>query len=193
MSYTGSMKLIVGLGNPDAHYSGTRHNVGYWVLDKYAARHDTLFQPKPRFKALIADIARGTHRAILTKPTTYYNLSGESVRTIADYYKIAAHDILIIHDDIALPCGTLRTRRGGSDAGNNGVKSVSQHMGEATARLRIGTHAALREQIDDADFVLGAFTREESALLDKQLAMIFAVIDSFIEGRFDETTHGRRS
>lgn len=183
------MKLIIGLGNPEPRYDGTRHNVGFWVVDNYAAHSGLVFQPKTKFKAAVAELNRAGGNVILAKPLTYYNLSGEAVRALADFYKLSPRDILLVHDEVALPCGTIRTRRGGGDAGNNGVKSVTAHMGDGTARLRIGTHHDSREHMDDADFVIGQFTNDESALLDKQLPTIFAIIDSFIEGRFDETTH----
>ena len=188
MIYTSHMKLIIGLGNPEPRYDGTRHNVGFWALDNYADHYGLVFQPKTKFKASVAELSRAGDKVILAKPTTYYNLSGEAVRTLADFYKLSPRDILIVHDEIALSCGTIRTRHGGSDAGNNGIKSITLHIGEDTTRLRIGTHTELREQIDDAEFVLSRFTKHESALLDKQLSTIFAIIDSFIEGSFDETT-----
>ncbi len=183
------MKLIIGLGNPEPRYDGTRHNVGFWLLDQYARRRELAFQPKAKFKASVAEFDAAGDKVIIAKPTTYYNLSGEAVRALADFYKVPVGDILVVHDEIALPCGTIRTRRGGSDAGNNGVRSVTEHLGNGTARLRIGTHNDLREQIDDADFVLSRFTADETARLTELLPTLTSIIDSFVDGTFDTTTH----
>ena len=131
------MKLIIGLGNPEPRYDGTRHNAGFWLLDQYARHRKLVFQPKTKFKASVAEFDAAGDKVIMAKPTTYYNLSGEAVRALADFYKVPVGDILVVHDEIALPCGTIRTRRGGSDAGNNGVSSVTEHLGDGTARLRI--------------------------------------------------------
>lgn len=184
------MKLIVGLGNPEKQYDGTRHNIGFTVLDRYAAQHDLTFTPKTKFKALVAEYDKGDERALLIKPTTYYNLVGESIRAIADFYKILPEDMLIIHDDLALPIGTLRTRLGGSDAGNNGVKSLNTHLLEPTThRLRIGTHADHRTLVGDADFVLSRFSSEEQESLDSLFPRIFQLIDAFVDGTLEHTTH----
>ena len=183
------MKLIIGLGNPEPRYDGTRHNAGFWLLDQYARHRKLVFQPKTKFKASVAEFDAAGDKVIMAKPTTYYNLSGEAVRALADFYKVPVGDILVVHDEIALPCGTIRTRRGGSDAGNNGVRSVTEHLGDGTARLRIDTHNNLREQIDDADFVLSKFTADETARLTELLPTLMSIIDSFVDGTFDTTTH----
>ncbi len=182
------MKLIVALGNPDKQYAHTRHNIGFAVVDSYARKIGATFAPKPKFHADIAEIA-GEEKILLVKPTTYYNLIGESVRALSDFYKIAPVDTLLVHDDLALPLGTIRTRIGGSDAGNNGVKSVNQHVGEATARLRIGTWSEHRDSIDDATFVLSKFTPAELETLTAITPKITAVIELFIRGDFAVTTH----
>jgi PTH1 family peptidyl-tRNA hydrolase len=158
------MKLIIGLGNPEPRYDGTRHNARVLAARPVCpAIAELAFQPKAKFKASVAEFDAAGDKVIMAKPTTYYNLSGEAVRALADFYKVPVGDILVVHDEIALPCGTIRTRRGGSDAGNNGVRSVTEHLGDGTARLRIGTHNDLREQIEDADFVLSKFTADETS------------------------------
>ena len=182
------MKLIVGLGNPESRYDNTRHNVGFMMLDRFAEQQSLAFKAMPKFKALVAEYS-GPHKALLFKPTTYYNESGTAVRAVADFYKIEPGDILLVHDELALPLGTIRTRYKGSDAGNNGVKSVNQHMGVETSRLRIGVHTEHREQMDDADFVLGKFSGEEKKLLAKIEPKILSTISSFLDGSFVDTTH----
>lgn len=183
------MKLIIGLGNPEARYRETRHNIGFKIVDHYIGEQVSEFQHKDKFKADVAEFSAGGQKVIVAKPTTYYNLSGEAVRAISDFYKIAPQDILVVHDELALPFGTIRTRHGGSDAGNNGVKSVTEHLGPDTARLRIGIYNDLRDQIDDADFVLSRFTAEEAEKLNELQAKIGTIIDAFIAGNLDPTTH----
>ncbi len=182
------MKLIIGLGNPESRYNNTRHNVGFAMLDVYAERENTKWQDKPKFKALIAELS-GSDKVVLAKPTTYYNLSGESVRSIADFYKIPARDILIIHDDHALPFGTLRTREQGSDGGNNGIKSINTHIGVGTNRIRVGTGTELRDQMSDSDYVLGKFSTTERKKLSDLQDKITNIIDDFINDKFTVTTH----
>jgi PTH1 family peptidyl-tRNA hydrolase len=183
------MKLIIGLGNPEQKYISTRHNAGFRSLDIYAHQKGVEFSPQKRLKADTAEFTDDNEKIILAKPTTYYNLSGEAARAICDFYKLEPTDVLIVHDELALPFGSIRTRIGGSDAGNNGVKSITQHLGPLTARIRIGVANELRDRIDDADFVLGSFTKEESEALDEKQQKIASLIDAFISGQFEVTTH----
>ena len=182
------MKLIVGLGNPEKKYASTRHNVGFRAVDDFAANHSTSFQVKDKFKAFVAETVAGSEKVVLAKPTTYYNLSGEAVRALVDFYKIAPEDILVIHDDIALPFGTLRARESGSDAGNNGMKSVIQHLGQNIKRIRVGTANDRLERMDTADFVLAKFTLKESMELKEIIKNINQMLDQFIAGSFETTT-----
>ena len=183
------MHLILGLGNPEQRYDGTRHNVGFHMLDAYARTHGLTFREHSKFRALIAEQGSGESKVIFAKPTTYYNLSGEAAQAICDFYKIMPEQVLIVHDELALDFGTVRTRGGGSDAGNNGVKSVTQHLGPATARLRIGTNSPHPEQMSDADFVLGKFSADEATQLGTLERQSAAIIDQFINGQFVVTTH----
>jgi len=181
------MKLIIGLGNPETRYDGTRHNVGFFVLDALAKEQGISFVQKPKFKALIAETSIDGEKILLVKPTTYYNLVGQSVQLIAAFYKVDPQDILIVHDDLALPLGTLRTRIGGSHAGNNGIKSLNQDVDESTARLRIGTY--VETPADQVDFVLGTFTSGEQKIISNQLPKIADVIASFARDSFEPSTH----
>lgn len=183
------MKLIIGLGNPEDRYRNTRHNVGFRCVDAYASAHEAGFQPKDKFKAGIAELSQAGEKVLLVKPTTYYNNVGEAARLICDFYKIAPADVLVIHDELALPFGTIRTRLGGSDAGNNGIKSLNQHIGPETARVRIGVYNVLRDRIDDADFVLSNFTKAEDEHLETLTQKAADIIDDFIHGKFSVTTH----
>jgi PTH1 family peptidyl-tRNA hydrolase len=183
------MKLIIGLGNPEERYKHTRHNIGFRVITTYAASKGCEFQLKDKFRACLAEFSVDGEKILLAKPTTYYNHVGEAALLLSQYYKIKAEDILLIHDELALPFGTIRTRRGGSDAGNNGIKSMNQHLGDETARIRIGVYNDLRDRIDDADFVLGTFTKQEAEQFDAIAAKTASVIDAFIRDDFEHTTH----
>ncbi len=184
------MKLIIGQGNPGPEYEKTRHNVGFLVLDYYAKKHNLDFQPKTKFHALVAELNNGEDKILFVKPTTYYNETGQSVRALADFYKIESTDILAIHDDLALPFGTLRIREKGSDAGNNGIKSLNAHLGESYTRIRVGTRNDLVEKIGDHDFVLSRFSSDESEKLSNDLyPKIAELIDDFINSNHAVTSH----
>lgn len=184
------MKIILAQGNPESKYDSTRHNVGFEALDFYAAQHELVFQPKTKFQALIAETAVGDEKLLLVKPTTYYNETGVSARTLIDFYKCdPKRDVLIVHDDLALPFGTLRIREKGSDAGNNGIKSLNAHLGPDYARLRIGVGNDLRDKIADVDFVLAKFTKSENEALGKTIfSEISGLIDRFVDGELEPTS-----
>lgn len=181
------MKLIIGLGNPEEKYTNTRHNVGFAMLGQYAAKQGATFQLKDRFKARIAELTLDSEKTLLVLPMTYYNNSGEAVRAMCDFYKITPDNVLIIHDELALPFGTVRIRIGGSDAGNNGVKSVNTHIGEGTARIRIGIKNEHHD--NDVDFVLGKFNSDESKKLEQIQEHVTKDIAAFISNTFEATTH----
>lgn len=156
-----STKLIIGIGNIGPHFAGTRHNTGFTIIDALATKLGAEWSAKDKFKALIAEHVEDGQKVFLIKPTTYYNLSGEAVRAVKDFYKIHNENLLVIHDELALPFGTVRARVGGSDAGNNGLKSIIAHVGADVARIRVGIANQQLAQFDAADFVLGHFTHEE--------------------------------
>ena len=178
------MKLIFALGNPTSMYDDTRHNVGFMVADSFAARHSTKFIEKSKLKAHIAEISINSEKVLVAKPTTYYNDVGQSYRAIIDFYKLSPTDVLIIHDELKLPFGTIRTRVGGSDGGNNGIKSLNQYGGDQTHRLRIGISNDRAEQMNDADFVLSKFSLTERSKLDDISEYTLNIINDFIENLF---------
>lgn len=184
------MKIILAQGNPGTEYEKTRHNVGFLVLDAYADKHELSFLTKTKFNAEIAEKGNGENKVLLVKPTTYYNETGKSARALADFYKVETTDILVIHDDLALPFGTLRTREKGSDAGNNGIKSLNAHISENYARIRIGTYNELADTIGQHDFVLSRFTADESEKLTNDIfAKAHELIDNFIKSNHQNTSH----
>jgi len=160
------MKAIVGLGNPGTKYRGTRHNIGFAVVDELARRAGITFESGPA-AALIAKWRRPDGvPALLVKPLTFMNLSGQAVGELARYYKIEIGDILIVVDEVQLPLGRLRARARGSDGGHNGLKSVIAHLGQEFARLRIGVGRGPegsdgRPRRDLADHVLARFEADE--------------------------------
>jgi PTH1 family peptidyl-tRNA hydrolase len=177
------MKLIIGLGNPGPHYQNSRHNTGFMAVNLLAEQHGLTWANKPKFKAEIAEGLLHGQKVILAKPTTYYNLSGEAARAIKDFYKLELSDILVIHDELDLPLGTIRARIGGSDAGNNGVKNLIEHLGEDFARLRVGVTNQPLTADDHINYVLGSFSKEEN----KALPEIFQTILELTLGFIDET------
>lgn len=132
------MKAIVGLGNPGNQYAGTRHNIGFQVIDRLAALHHAP-SAKSRFKSLVTEVVIGNEKVVLLKPQTFMNLSGDAVRLMGSWYKLYADEILIVLDELDLPFGTLRLRERGSAGGHNGLSSVIQQLGtNEFPRLRIG-------------------------------------------------------
>lgn len=184
------MKIILGQGNPESKYDGTRHNVGFSALDYYASEKNVNFQPKPKFSADIAELSVEGEKVLLVKPTTYYNETGRAIRAIADYYKVEPADILVIHDELALPFGTLRTREKGSDAGNNGIKSLNAHLGQNYARIRVGIWNELADQAGAFDFVLSKFNSNERKSIEEDiLPRIAELIDQFTRGEHIVTSY----
>lgn len=151
------MKAIVGLGNPGRDYAGTRHNIGFDVVDELARRWGVQLRP---WKS-VADLAVVTSRgAVLVEPQTFMNLSGDAVSRIAAFHKLTPADVLVVVDEVQLPVGKLRVRRSGSAGGHNGLKSIIQHIGAEFPRLRIGVGRG-DPKWDLADHVLSRFAREE--------------------------------
>src|SRR5262245_27338559 len=145
------MKLVVGLGNPGPKYVGTRHNIGFGVLD-YLAAAPGVGRWRTRFEAQLTEAVEGTEQVLLMKPETFMNLSGRAVRAAMDFYKLPVTDLLVVCDDIALPLGKLRARAKGSDGGQKGLRSIEQQLGtQDYQRLRIGVGSP-GEYLDAADY-----------------------------------------
>lgn len=165
MSTLSTIRLVVGLGNPGAEYNRTRHNVGFNVVDFLASEWGLSWQHSKSWQALWA---KG-EKAILVKPTSYMNRSGESLSAVAGFYKIEPTEILVVLDDMALELGRLRLRPEGGTGGHNGLESIIVHLGtEAIPRLRLGIGAAPNEGA--VDYVLGRFFEEETPVVEKAIA-----------------------
>jgi PTH1 family peptidyl-tRNA hydrolase len=166
------MFLLVGLGNPGKEYEATRHNAGFMVVDRVRELHGgTSWQRK--FKGEISEVrsaSLGQDRVILLKPLTFMNISGESVRPAMDFYKLAPAQVVVVHDDLDLPLGTLRVKVGGGPGGHNGLKSVSAHITPEYVRIRMGIgHPRVAGQAGGEKVVrhvLGGFSRHEQEAWD---------------------------
>lgn len=157
--------LIVGLGNPGKKYEFTRHNAGYLCLDKLAQNLNIKIN-RIRFKSLTGDVAISGHRCLLIKPQTFMNESGQAVREAADFYKIPLEKIIVVSDDVALPCGSLRIRRSGSDGGHNGLKSIICHLNSNNfPRVKLGVGAKPYPDMELMDWVLSSFKKEDLEIL----------------------------
>ena len=180
------MKVILALGNPGDKYVHTRHNAGFLIIDQLAAEQSAQFSNKPKFSADIAELNISGEKILLVKPTTYYNEVGIAARALMDFYKLTLDDVLIIHDDTDLDFGKIRVRKGGRDAGSNGLKSLHAHIGADFWHIRIGTDNLLRRQIGDVDFVLSKFNTDERKILrdwtiPKAIKLIGTFLDDTIE------------
>ena len=179
----GKSFLVIGLGNPEKKYSGTRHNIGFTVLEQFAiANGFPSWVEKKDLKCLMAWANLGSNRVILCKPMTYMNMSGEAAQAVQHFFKLGNTQTLAVYDELAIPFGQLRTRTGGRDAGHNGVKSLIQHIGEDFGRIRIGVGSGQAEKKDAADFVLSKFSKPDQANLPLVIKEASAIITEFIFG-----------
>jgi len=177
-----AMKLIVGLGNPGFEYENTRHNAGFKAVERLADEFGFgPFQLVAKHKAEIAEGNIGDEKAILAKPQTFMNLSGQAVRTLTQFYKVEPSDLIVLFDDVAIPIGTLRIRPDGSAGGHNGMKSIIQELGgQSFPRVRLGIEPKQPSRIPLEDYVLGKFTKHEAELMQENLEKIPAVVKTII-------------
>ena len=179
------MKLIAGLGNPGGKYRGTRHNVGFEVVDLVASRHGVAFEAAP------ADALQARWRTgdgvLLVKPLTFMNISGHAVQALSHYYKVALSDVLIVCDDVNLPIGRLRTRATGTDGGHNGLASIAERLGTIDyARLRVGVGRGEARR-DLADHVLARFDAEEVPGIEAAVARAADAVETWVSDGLAKT------
>ena len=174
------MYLIVGLGNPGRDYVGTRHNIGFEAADAICAKYDIKLT-KEKFRAVYGDGFIGGEKVIVAKPQTYMNLSGESVRELADWYKLDDENIIVIYDDLSLPVGKLRIREKGSAGGHNGIKNIIyQLQTDVFPRIKIGIGAPQHSEYDIKDYVLGRFSKEDTEILIKSVIRAADAVEEII-------------
>ena len=185
------MKFIIAQGNPGAQYDRTRHNIGFMTLDAIADAHNATWHTEAKFKAAIATVTIAREKVLCVKPLSFYNETGQVARALIDFYKLSPKtDLLVVHDDLALPFGTVRVREKGSDAGNNGIKSLNSHLGPDYWRIRIGIWNELRDRMGDADFVLSAFSAKEREAIPPLIATVVTpFIEQFVTGTLESTSH----
>ena len=172
--------LVVGLGNPGEKYENTRHNAGFLVADELGERGRFPIQ-RLKFKALTNAAAIGGQGALVMKPATYMNLSGEAVGEAARFYKVAPNHVLVISDDVDLPLGKLRIRTGGSAGGHNGLKSIIQHLGtDQFPRLKVGVGGKPHPDYDMADWVLGKLQGEDKKVMDEAVKRAAEAVECFL-------------
>ena len=160
------MFLIVGLGNPGCEYEDTRHNIGFKVVDNIAKEYNIEIN-RQKFKGICGEGFINGEKVMLLKPSTYMNLSGESIREVVDFYKLSNEDVLVIYDDISLDVGRLRIRDKGSAGGHNGIKSIIAHLGtDIFPRIKVGVG---QPNVDLVNYVLGKFTKEEMEVLSESI------------------------
>ena len=179
------MYIIAGLGNPTLQYEGTRHNVGFDVIDTLADRYNISVDTR-KIRALIGKGMIEGHKVILAKPQTFMNLSGESIRSLADYYKVDVEtELLVIYDDVSLDVGQLRIRKKGSAGGHNGIKNIILNLGtDVFPRIKVGV-GEKPKKYDLADYVLGHFSKAEKEQMDEGYKKAASAVAMILNGEMD--------
>lgn len=177
--------IIVGLGNPGKKYELTRHNAGFLFADLLADKNNEKIS-KIQFKSVTANIILGGHRCLLMKPQTFMNNSGEAVKQAAAFYKIPPENIIVVFDDISLPCGKMRIRRKGSDGGHNGIKSIIYLLNSDNfPRIKLGVGEKPHPEYDLADWVLSSFKKPELDSLREAAENACKAVEMMVQGNID--------
>lgn len=178
--------LVVGLGNPGPQYAHTRHNAGFRFVDTLASRHGGTFRTNAKFFGDLAEIALGGRRVRLLKPMTFMNESGRSVAAVVRFYRYEPEAVLIVHDEIDLPAGTVRLKQGGGEGGNRGLRSVTAALGSKQyARLRLGVgHPGSAPQV--VDFVLKRATAEDQRATDEAADRALDIMSDLVRGNLSQ-------
>ena len=179
------MFIIVGLGNPTNEYAGTRHNVGFDVIDQIADKYNISVTER-KHRAFCGKGIIGGQKVILVKPQTYMNLSGESVRSVLDFYKVDVEtELLVIFDDVSLDVGQLRIRKKGSAGGHNGIKNIIQHLGtNVFHRIKVGVGEKPKDY-DLVDYVLGHFSKVEKEQMKEGYERAVNAVEMMLQGEVD--------
>lgn len=186
------IRLIVGLGNPGPEYEQTRHNAGFWLVDNLAnSLPGTRLQRDSRYNAMLAKTSIAGKEVWLLEPLTFMNRSGQSVGALARFFKIAADEVLVVHDELDLMPGIARLKKGGSAGGHNGLKDITAALGTQDywrLRLGIGHPRTLSLQQQVADFVLHRPRREDQELIEQSIEKSLQVMPQIVEGKFEAAT-----
>lgn len=181
MAQAESIHLIVGLGNPGQKYSTTRHNAGFWFLDQLANQFHASFRSETKFKGDVASFDFENRRVWLLRPATFMNLSGESLGPFARFYQIAPVNTLVIHDEIDLPPGTVRIKKGGGHGGNNGLRNIFTHFSKEFWRMRIGVgHPGDRDEV--ISYVTQTPSASDKTLISDSIDQAMETIPKVLQG-----------
>ncbi len=190
-----AIKLIVGLGNPGAEHDQTRHNAGFWFVDELARRYQGVFRHEAKFSGDICRIHLAGHDVWLLKPTTYMNRSGQALKQMSGFYKIPLQAVLVVHDEIDLPPGQVKLKRGGGHGGHNGLRDVFAHCGKDFWRLRIGVgHPGHRDQV--VDYVLARPSKSDATVIMQNIDEAASLAAHILAGDFEKAMrelHSRHS
>lgn len=174
------IRLVAGLGNPGAEYARTRHNAGFWLVDELARRHGGAWRLEPRFNGELARVRIGGAEVWLLKPLAYMNRSGGVTAAVAGFYKVPATAVLVVHDELDLPAGSVRLKEGGGAGGHNGLKDLIATLGAEFWRLRLGIgHPGSRDLV--TDYVLHRAPGAEQALLDEAVLVGADIVPVVLE------------
>ena len=180
------IKLIVGLGNPGSEYESTRHNVGFWWIDQLCAESGSKLNLEAKFHGHAGRLKSTHEEAWLLKPSTFMNASGRAVAAIARFYKIPVESILVVHDELDLPPGTVKLKKGGGHGGHNGLKDIASHMSSNDFwRLRLGIgHPGDRNAV--IGFVLHTPGKDEMALIEHSIDTSTGIVSELLEAKFEQ-------
>lgn len=183
------IKLIVGLGNPGPQYEASRHNAGFWWVDQIAGAHAVRLKAEGKFFGVSGRVQIPAGEAWLLKPSTFMNASGRSVAALANFYKIAPESILVVHDELDLPPGIAKLKKGGGHGGHNGLKDIAAQLGTADYwRLRLGIgHPGDRNAV--VNYVLHTPSHEEALLIEQSMDAGIEILPLLLSGKFEEAMH----
>lgn len=179
------MKLVVGLGNPGAEHVDNRHNIGYRIVGHWLLSRGERFQEKREFRGLVSKVAFGGESVIVLLPLTYMNRSGEAIGPVMNFYKIAIEDVIVLHDELDIPAGTFRVKRGGGHGGHNGLRSIHP-LGDAYVRLRLGIGRPPIPEMEVPDHVLGNFTLAEKKNWESLYPSVVEALELCIAGKVQD-------
>jgi PTH1 family peptidyl-tRNA hydrolase len=181
-----AIQLIVGLGNPGKQYENTRHNAGFWFVEEVARQYSVQFRPETKFLGQLARVQSSGLDFFLLKPTTFMNRSGQSIQAVAKFYKIPPENILVAHDELDLPVGTVRLKKGGGHGGHNGLRDTIAALGSKEFyRLRIGIdHPGDRNKV--VDYVLSAPSKMQRQAIDDAIYEASRYVPEMVDGQFEK-------
>ena len=180
------LRAIIGLGNPGRDYADTRHNAGFWFVDALARAHGGSFRTESKFRGELARVKVAGADVLLLKPSTYMNLSGEAAQALAQFYKLAPGDMLIAHDELDLPVGTVRLKKGGGHGGHNGLRSLHQHLGPDYLRLRIGVGHPGNKEMVMPYLTEMRISKADEPLVKAGIEFAVPAVETWLAGKWDK-------